>query len=161
MLPALACYAYCMKHFKISAWLCLPLLCGLSWAQAKGDFRPDDKLSICPWAEDDHCEPLGDAQIDKYKMLPEDIQSIQRIQTYAHRPSVKGDELVATFGSPLGRIQPNGDVLMIWTMGDLIRHGTAVLMTAREETIVRTIFQVGNEYSVMWTSSLLDKAAKP
>jgi hypothetical protein len=138
---------------KTQALWCLPFLMGLSMAQAKGEFKPQDRLSICEWADaDEKCQPLSDATIEQFKVLPEDIETLRHIQAFAQRPSVKGDELVAAFGSPLGRIQPNGDVLLIWSMGEKIRLGTAILILTREETVVRTAFRVANEYSVIWKS---------
>jgi hypothetical protein len=141
-----------MNTFMIQAWLGLTLLLGLSLAQAKGEFRPEDQLQICEWDNDNHCVPLDDAQVEKFQMRADDIGDIKRMQGYARRPKVTGEELVEAFGSPLGRIQPNRDVLLIWSMGEKIRPGTAVLMLAREETVIRSIFRVGNQYSVKWAS---------
>ena len=141
-----------MNTFTTKAWLGLSLMLGLSLAQAKGEFRPEDQLVICDWEDDNRCVPLDDAQVDKHQMRGEDIEAIKRMQGYALKPTVTGAELVEAFGSPLGRIQPNRDVLMIWSMGDKIRQGTAVLLLAREETIIRSIFRVGNQYSVKWAS---------
>ncbi len=143
-------------QMKIQALWCLPLLMGLTIAQAKGEFQPQDQLSICEWADaDEKCQPLNDATLAQFKVLPEDVATIRRIQAFAKKPSVTGDELVEAFGSPLGRIQPNRDVLLIWSMGEKIRPGTAVLVLTREETVVRTAFRVANEYSVIWKSPLI------
>ena len=146
-----------MNTFKAQAWLGLSLMLGLSMAQvqAKGGFRPDDQLVICEWDHDHHCVPLDDAQVEKHQMRPDDIEAIKRMQGFARRPKVTGAKLVEAFGSPLGRIQPNRDVLMIWSMGEKVREGTAVLMLAREETIIRSIFRVGNQYSVKWASEAI------
>jgi hypothetical protein len=141
------------SKMKIQDLWCLPLVMGLSIAQAKGQFKPQDQLSICEWADaDEKCQPLSDAALEQFKVLPEDIETLLRIQAFAQRPAVTGDELVAAFGSPLGRIQPNRDVLLIWSMGEKIRTGTAILILTREETVVRTAFRVANEYSVIWKS---------
>jgi hypothetical protein len=146
------------SNLKIQALWCLPLVVGLSIAQAKGEFKPQDQLSICEWANaDEKCQALTDAALDQFKVLPEDIATLRRIQAFAKRRSVTGDELVAAFGSPLGRIQPNGDVLLIWSMGEKVRPGTAVLILTREETVVRTAFRVANEYSVIWKSPLINE----
>jgi len=142
-----------MNTFTTKAWLGLSLMLGLSLAHAKGEFRPEDQLVICDWENDDQCVPLDDAQVDKHQMRADDIEAIKRMQGYARRPKVTGEELVEAFGSPLGRIQPNRDVLLIWSMGDKVRQGTAVLMLAREETVIRSIFRVGNQYSVKWVSA--------
>jgi hypothetical protein len=164
-----ACYAHRPMHairfsalamltskMKIQALWCLPLVMGLSIAQAKGEFKPQDQLSICEWADaDEKCQPLTDASLEQFKVLPEDIATLRRIQAFAKRPAVTGDELVEAFGSPLGRIQPNRDVLLIWSMGEKIRPGTAVLILTREQTVVRTAFRVANEYSVIWKSPLI------
>jgi hypothetical protein len=141
-----------MNTFKTRAWLGLTLMLGLSLAQAKGEFRPEDQLQICEWDKDSQCVPLDDAQVEKFQMRADDIADIKRMQSYALRPKVTGAELVEAFGSPLGRIQPNRDVLLIWSMGEKVRPGTAVLMLAREETVIRSIFRVGNQYSVKWAS---------
>jgi hypothetical protein len=154
--PALAMLT---SQMKIQALWCLPLVMGLSIAQAKGEFKPQDQLSICEWADaDEKCQPLTDASLEQFKVLPEDIATLRRIQAFAKRPAVTGDELVAAFGSPLGRIQPNRDVLLIWSMGEKIRPGTAVLILTREETVVRTAFRVANEYSVIWKSPLINES---
>jgi hypothetical protein len=166
-----ACYAHDPMHelrfpalamltlkMKIQALLCLPLAVGLSLAHAKGEFKPQDQLSICEWADaDEKCQPLTDASLEQFKVLPEDIETLRRIQAFAKRSSVTGDELVAAFGSPLGRIQPNRDVLLIWSMGEKIRPGTAVLILTREQTVVRTAFRVANEYSVIWKSPVVSE----
>lgn len=142
-----------MNTSSTQAWLGLALMLGLSLAQAKGEFRPEDQLMICEWDNDNQCVPLDDAQVAKYQMRADDIDAIKRMQGYARRPKVTGAELVEAFGSPLGRIQPNRDVLLIWSMGEKVRPGTAVLMLAREETVIRSIFRVGNQYSVKWASA--------
>lgn len=161
MKPFSACLPWARLGLKCSLSLSLSLTLGLSVAYAKSTFTPQDRLSICEWSDaDDQCQPLGDSQVAQYKVLPEDVDTIRLMQSFAHRETVKGDELVAAFGSPLGRIQPNGDVLMIWTMGEKIRHGTAVLILVRGETVIRTAFRVANEYSVIWKSSGVD-STKP
>jgi len=137
----------------LSLAVSLGSLLGLGAAHAKGEFTAQDQLLICEWTDaDDQCQPLDDRGLAQHKVLPEDIETIRRIHAFARRASVKGDELVEAFGSPLGRIQPNGDVLMIWTMGEKIRHGTAVLILVRGETVIRTAFRVANDYSVIWKS---------
>lgn len=142
-----------MNTFKTKASLGLFLMLGLSMAQAKGEFQAEDQLMICEWDNDNQCVPLDDAQVAKHQMRADDIEAIKRMQSFARRPRVTGAELVEAFGSPLGRIQPNRDVLMIWSMGEKVRQGTAVLMLAREETIIRSIYRVGNQYSVKWASA--------